>query len=86
VYTVTEIGNLLTVCGPAFFAGLIALVLAVRSPLPGWLRAFAAVAGVCGLAAPMFFTLFVFVLWTVVAGIRLLAVGPAARPAMEPAV
>lgn len=54
VYTLSEIGNLLSVCGPAFFAGVIALVLAVRGPLPGWLRVFSAVAGVCGILAPFF--------------------------------
>jgi hypothetical protein len=29
------------------------------------------VAGVCGILAPLFFTYFVFVLWTIVAGIAL---------------
>ena len=84
VYTVTEIGNLLSVCGPAFFAGVIALVLAARSSLPAWLRVFAGVAGVCGILAPFFFTLFVFVLWTIVAGVTLLAQRPSAqRPARQ---
>jgi hypothetical protein len=86
VYTVTEIGNLLSVCGPAFFAGLMALLLAARAPLPTWLRACSAVAGVCGILAPLFFTLFVFVLWTIVAGVTLLARRPAERRVMAPAV
>jgi hypothetical protein len=68
VYTITEIGNLLAVCGPALCIGVVALVLAVRSSLPRWLRIFAAIAGVCGILAPLFFTYFVFVLWTIVAG------------------
>jgi hypothetical protein len=71
VYTVTEIGNLLAVCAPAFFIGVAALVLAVRSNLPTWLRIFSAVAGLCGIFAPAFFTLFIFVLWTLVCGVTL---------------
>jgi hypothetical protein len=73
VYTLSEVGNLVSVCGPAFFAGLLALVLAVKGPLPTWLRAFAGVAGICGILAPLFFTYFVFVIWTVVAGATLAA-------------
>jgi hypothetical protein len=51
--------------------GVAALVLATRSTLPGWLRAFSAVAGLCGIFAPLFFTYFVFTLWTIVAGITM---------------
>ena len=68
VYLVTEIGNLLAVCSPALLVGVGAILLAARTPMPRWLRAFTGVAGVCGVLAPFFFTLFVFVLWTVVAG------------------
>jgi hypothetical protein len=75
VYTITEIGNLLAVCGPAFFVGVIALVLAARAPWPMWLRAFSAVAGLCGILAPLFFTYFVFAIWTVVAGVALVRSG-----------
>lgn len=71
VYTITEIGNLLAVCGPALCIGAAALVLAARAQLPGWLRVVSAVAGVCGILAPLFFTYFVFVLWTITAGITL---------------
>lgn len=84
IYAVSEIGNLLSVCGPAFFAGVIALVLAARSPLPSWLRVFSAVAGLCGILAPFFFTLFVFVLWTIVAGVALLAVRPTRQRVAKP--
>jgi hypothetical protein len=83
VYTFTEIGNLLAVCGPALCVGVAALVLAARGPLPWWLRAFSAVAGVCGVLAPFFFTYFVFVLWTVVAGL-VLALRRADTPTREP--
>jgi hypothetical protein len=37
--------------------------------MPGWLRAFTLVAGLCGILAPFFFTYFVYVLWTVVVGL-----------------
>jgi hypothetical protein len=84
VYTLSEVGNLVAVCGPAFFAGLVALVLAAVSRLPMWLRAFAAVAGICGILAPFFFTYFVFVLWTIVTGVVLLTTR-SSRPVSEPA-
>lgn len=77
VYMVTEIGNLIAVCGPAAFAGVIALMLAARGPMAAWARPVAAVAGVCGLAAPWFFTYFVFVLWAIVAGGAVLLARPA---------
>lgn len=66
IYTLTEIGNLLAVCSPAFFIGAAALLMAKRLSVPGWLRVFSVVAGVCGILAPLFFTYFVFVIWTVV--------------------
>jgi hypothetical protein len=70
VYTLTEIGNLLAVCAPALCVGVAAIVLALRTTaLPGWLRGISVVAGICGVLAPFFFTYYVFVLWTVVAGI-----------------
>lgn len=84
IYTVTEIGNLLSVCGPAFFAGVMAIVLAVRSPLPRWLRAFSVVAGACGILAPFYFPLFVFVLWTIVGGVTLLASRPVRQRVAKP--
>jgi hypothetical protein len=84
VYTLSEVGNLVAVCGPAFFAGLVALVLAAVGRLPMWLRAFAAVAGICGILAPFFFTYFVFVLWTIVTGVVLLTTR-SSRPVSEPA-
>lgn len=71
IYTMTEIGNMLAVCAPALIVGVVALVLAARSTLPSWLRVFSVLAGVCGILAPLFFTYFVFTLWTVAAGITL---------------
>lgn len=73
VYTITEIGNLLLVCAPAFFAGVMAVLLGARSTLPTWLRVFSVVAGVCGILAPLFFTYFVFVLWTITTGVHVVA-------------
>ncbi|HET6910938.1 MAG TPA: hypothetical protein VFH54_16525 [Mycobacteriales bacterium] len=89
-YTISEIGNLLTVCAPAFLMGTVALVLAAKAPLPVWLRGFSALAGVCGILAPLYFTYFVFVLWTVVTAIAILSRRSARQPrphrAAEPAV
>ncbi|HET7386052.1 MAG TPA: hypothetical protein VFJ19_05230 [Nocardioidaceae bacterium] len=73
VYTITEIGNLLAVCSPAFFVGVVAILLGAKGPLPGWLRGFSYLAGVCGVLAPFFFTYFIFVLWAIVAGVCLVA-------------
>jgi hypothetical protein len=84
VYTITEIGNLLAVCAPALCVGVAALVAARSVAMPAWLRAFTFVAGVCGILAPAFFTYFVFVLWTIVAGIAII-VQRAPRAVAEPA-
>ena len=73
IYTISEIGNLLTVCAPALFVGVVAIVLAAKAPLPRGLRAFSAVAGACGILAPLFFTYFLFVIWTLVTGVTILA-------------
>ena len=62
VYMLTEIGNLVAVCGASFFAGLIALVLAVRGPVPVPLRALLALAGVCGIVAPTYFPMAVYLI------------------------
>ena len=68
VYVLTETGNLMAVCAPALLVGVVAFVLARRAPMPTWLRVASVVAGVCGVLAPLFFTYFVFVLWTLVFG------------------
>ena len=69
-HTIGEIAGLLAGCAPAFCIGVIALLL-TRAQLPGWLRAFSAVAGVCGILAPLYFTIFVYLLWTLVCGATL---------------
>jgi hypothetical protein len=69
-HTIGEIAGLLGGCAPALCIGVVALML-TRAPLPGWLRVFSGIAGVCGILAPLFFTLFIFVLWTLVAGVAL---------------
>ncbi len=71
VYTLSETGNLLAVCSPALCTGAAAIVLAGKAAMPTWLRVFSVVAGICGILAPFFFTYFVFVLWTVTAGVAL---------------
>jgi hypothetical protein len=85
IYTLSEVGNLTAVCGPAFFAGVVALLLAAVGRLPIWLRVFAVVAGVCGILAPFFFTYFVFVLWTIATGVVLLSRRASRVAATEPA-
>jgi hypothetical protein len=88
VYTLTEIGNLLSWCAPALFIGLVAVLLSRAASLPRWLRVFSVVAGVCGVLAPFFFTYFVYLLWTLVFGLTLVArraSSPAARQA-QPSV
>jgi hypothetical protein len=73
VYALTEIGNLLSWCAPALFMGVVAILLSQTKSLPRWLRVFSAVAGVCGILAPFFFTFFIYLLWTLVLGLALLA-------------
>jgi hypothetical protein len=73
VYTVSEIGNLLALCGPAFFIGVLAMVLAVRGRLPRWLSVFSFVAGLCGILLPFYFVLPVYLLWAITFGVWLVA-------------
>jgi hypothetical protein len=54
--------------------------------MPCGLRVFTIVAGACGVLAPFLFTYFVFVLWTIVAGIGFAASrrpAPVVAPLME---
>jgi hypothetical protein len=78
-----EVTGLVFACVPALFAGVIALVLARRSVLPTWMRVLSGVAGVCGVLAPAFFTLFLFVLWSLVLG-GWLAVNGQRLPSADP--
>ena len=73
VYTITEIGNLLSWCAPALFVGVVALLLSRVPTVPRWLRIFSVVAGVCGILAPFFFTFFLYLAWTLVCGVALVA-------------
>jgi hypothetical protein len=68
VYLISEISNLVAVCASAFLIGVAALVLGARSALPSPVRVFSGVAGVCGILAPVFFPLFLFWLWAIIAG------------------
>jgi hypothetical protein len=88
VYTLSEIGNLLSLCGPAFFTGVVAILLAVRAGLPRWLGAFSVVAGLCGILLPFYFTIPVYLVWALVFGCRLISRGsrratPVVAPAQE---
>ena len=62
VYLLTEIGDLAAVCGPALCVGVIAIVLAMRTRMPAWLRVVAVIGGVCGILAPFYFTYFLYVI------------------------
>lgn len=75
VYAISEIGNLLALCGPGFFVGVVAILLAARAALPRWLAVFSVVAGVCGILLPFYFTIPVYLVWTLVFGGRLVVRG-----------
>jgi hypothetical protein len=68
VYALSEVSILVAVCASSFLVGAAALVLAARGPLPGGLRVFTVVGGVCGLLAAFYFPIFLFWLWAVVLG------------------
>lgn len=68
-YTFGTIGHVFAGPGPALFVGVIALVLAAKAHLPGWLRVFTALAGVCAITAALYFTAAVYLLWLLVFGI-----------------
>ena len=68
VYTISEIGNLLSLCGPAFFIGVLAIVLALRARLPRWLSVFSFLAGLSGILLPFYFVIPVYLLWAVTFG------------------
>jgi len=70
VYTLSEVANLMALCGPAFFVGVAAVLLGVRAPMPTWLRVFSVVAGVCGVLLPFYFTIPIYLLWVLVFGTR----------------
>jgi hypothetical protein len=73
IYLLSQTSNLIAVCASAFLVGVAALILGARSTLPTPLRVFSSVAGVCGILAPVFFPMFVFWLWAIVAGTWLAA-------------
>jgi hypothetical protein len=75
VYTISEIGNLLALCGPGFFTGVVAILLAARAALPRWLAVFSVIAGICGILLPFYFTIPVYLVWALVFGGRLVRRG-----------
>lgn len=84
VYTLTEIGNLVSWCAPALCIGTVAILLSRSGSLPRWLRVFSAVAGVCGILAPLFFPFFVYLVWTVTLGVSLVS-ARVSSPSPQPA-
>ncbi|GAA2159000.1 hypothetical protein FHX52_2286 [Humibacillus xanthopallidus] len=81
VYTVSEIGNLVSLCAPAFLVGVLAIVLAARARLPRWLRVLSALAGLSGILLAFYFTIPVYLLWAVIFGGWLVAKGARTRAA-----
>jgi hypothetical protein len=73
VYLLTEIGDLAAVCGPALCVGVIAIVLAMRTRMPVWLRVVAVIGGACGILAPFYFTYFLYLLASLAMGVAFLA-------------
>ena len=86
LYTITEIGNLVSWCAPALFIGIVAILLSRMMTLPRWMRVFSAVAGVCGILAPFFFTFFLYLLWTLVLGAILVTRQVSPRRLPEPSI
>jgi hypothetical protein len=76
VYLLTEICNLVAIYCAAFFVGIAAVVVALRSSLPRWSRLATFIAGLCGILAGFFFPLFLFWLWAITFGIWLAAATP----------
>jgi hypothetical protein len=77
VYALSEMSILVAVCASSFLVGAAAVVLAVRAPLPGAIRAITVVGGFAGLVAAFFFPVFLFWLsaivlagWTLASGTR----------------
>jgi hypothetical protein len=85
VYTISEIGNLLAVCGPALCMGVAALILAARAPLPSWQRAILLIGGTSGILAPLFFTYFLFLICVTISGVAAALQRPRASSAPTPA-
>jgi hypothetical protein len=73
VYAMGEVSILVGIGASSFLVGAAALVLGTRAPLPGALRVFTVVAGVCGLLASFYFPIFLFWLWAITFGTWTLA-------------
>ncbi|MFZ2013099.1 MAG: hypothetical protein WAV00_04690 [Nocardioides sp.] len=81
VYTLTETGNLLSVCAPALCVGIAGLMLVRRAELAGWLKVATVVAAGCGILAPFYFTYLVYLVWVLVfGGMLALRRAPASAP------
>lgn len=84
VYVLGEVGNLLALCGPAFFMGVAAIILAIKGGLPRWLKVWAVAAGVSGVLLPFFFVIPIYLLW--VAGFGVWLAVRSSQPVADPAV
>jgi hypothetical protein len=81
-YLIGEIGVVMIFGSGAMLLGfaLIALGLASRLTLPGWLRWSTLIAGVASLAGLAFFPFFLLIIWGIVIGVWLLAPGRRSEP------
>jgi hypothetical protein len=81
-YLIGEIGVVMIFGSGAMLLGfaLIALGLASRLTLPGWLRWSTLIAGVASLAGLAFFPFFLLIIWGIVIGVWLLAAGRRSEP------
>lgn len=68
-YTIGTIGHLVSGPAPAILVGVIALLLAARAEMPGWLRVFTVPAGLCAITAALYFTAGVYLIWLLVFGV-----------------
>jgi hypothetical protein len=81
VYALSEVSILVAVGASSFLVGAAAVVLGSRAPLPGALRVFTILGGVCGLLASFFFPIFIFWLSAIALGAWTLAArAPASAP------
>lgn len=74
VFTLAEAGWVVMYGAGGVLLGCALVALALRpAGLPAWVRWSTLVAGICGLAAPLWFPFFVVLIWAVVIGVWLLA-------------
>jgi len=83
LYMFAEVGAIVIFGPGVVFLGVALLVLAFAAApvLPAWFRWLTVIAGIGGLAGPLFFPSFLLIVWGVATGIWLLATRDAPAPA-----